>query len=91
MGIFSRILKTGEGDRPLCVICRKRCKDNEIESDGLSVCKSCYDELMTAKTEDYYDTGNYLNRLFAPFTYGGKIRETILDLKFKIVPALQVF
>ncbi len=86
MEIFSRILKTGEGDRPLCIICRERYRENEIEIDGLSVCKRCYEKLIKTKVDDYYETGNYVKRLFAPFTYGGRIRETLLDLKFKNCP-----
>ena len=86
MKILTRMLKAGEGDKPLCVICRKRSLENEIVGDGVSVCKKCFEKLMKTKVDDYYETGNYVKRLFAPFTYGGKIRETILDLKFKNCP-----
>ncbi len=86
MEILNRMLKAGEGEKPLCIICRKRHLENEIETDGVSVCKGCYEKLMKIKVDDYYETKGYLKRLFAPFTYGGRIRETLLDLKFKNCP-----
>lgn len=86
MGFVAELLKAGEGENPLCVICGRRKEENTIADDGVSVCTACYHKLMEAKVSDYYETENLLNRLFAPFTYEGKLRESIFKLKFNGCP-----
>ena len=82
MTLVGDILRRFEGGRVKCILCRRSVNSAEIKGDGVGVCKSCYDRIMKTSAKDYYETGSYVKRLFAPFAYRDNIRDAIFEFKF---------
>ncbi|MBS7299187.1 MAG: ComF family protein [Eubacteriales bacterium] len=81
MGI-GEVLRYLEGDNRKCIFCGRRRPDIIVESDGVGICRTCYEHYMRESVKDYYETDELVRRLFAPFLYTGRMRRALLDLKF---------
>ncbi len=87
MRFLQSFLRKFEGDGEVCICCRCRVSEAMLSSGGICICKRCYDSLIASKVSDYYDVGGDIGRLYAPFTYKGRMRQMVLSLKFRSSPA----
>ncbi|MBQ7793746.1 MAG: ComF family protein [Clostridia bacterium] len=81
------IFRSLEGEKPVCICCRRRSDRVSAEGDGVCICSVCYNNFMKSRVDDYYDVGGGIRRLFAPFAYDGEIRRIVHELKFRAASA----
>lgn len=79
---LGNVLRYLEGDTSKCILCSRSVFAPQFATDGLGVCRRCYDRIMKSRAGDYYDTGGVIRRLFAPFEYKDEIRRAIFEFKF---------
>lgn len=65
---------------PMCVICKKRHRDNVIDNGSLCICKDCHLKLPITKLS--FSALHSAAYIISPLYYKGDIVDSIIDYKF---------